>query len=211
MVRASTFAGVILAAGESSRMGRDKALLPWPPPRPGQAAPAETLLTAAIRLLNSVCDFVTVVVGKNHAALAPMIYAEGASLVCNPDPARGQFSSLQVGLCDVLDRGRDAAVVTLVDRPPVSPATLKTLHHAFTISGHEVWAVVPEFGGTHGHPYLVAKEMIEVFLRAPATSTARDVEHQYQQHIRYVPVDDPQVAMNINTPEDYEALLARPL
>lgn len=211
MVRASSFAGVILSAGESSRMGREKALLPWPPPRAGQAASAETLLTANIHLLNSVCDFVDVVVGKNRVVLAPTIYAEGASLVCNPDPARGQFSSLQTGLRDVLDRGRDAAVVTLVDRPPVSPATLKSLHHAFTISGHEVWAVVPDFDGTHGHPYLIAKEMIEAFLRAPATSTARDVEHEYQQHIRYVPVDDPPVAMNINTPEDYEALLTRPL
>jgi molybdenum cofactor cytidylyltransferase len=210
MVRASSFAGVILAAGESSRMGREKALLPWPPSRPGQAAHPETLLTAGIRLLNSVCDFVTVVVGKNRAALAPAIYAVGASLVCNPDPSRGQFSSLQVGLCDVLDRGRDAAVVTLVDRPPVSPATLKILHHAFTTSGHQVWAVVPAFGDTHGHPYLAAKEMIEVFLRAPATSTARDIEHQYQEHIQYLPVDDPLTTMNINTPEDYEAL-TRPL
>jgi molybdenum cofactor cytidylyltransferase len=209
MVRASSFAGVILSAGESSRMGREKALLPWPPSRPGQTIPAETLLTAGIRLLNSVCDFVTVVVGKNCATLAPVIYSAGASLVSNPDPSRGQFSSLQVGLCDVLDRGRDAAAITLVDRPPVSLSTLKTLHHAFTISGHEVWAVVPDFGGTHGHPYLVAKELIEVFLRAAATSSARDVEHQYQQHIRYVPVDDPHVAMNINTPQEYEALLTR--
>jgi molybdenum cofactor cytidylyltransferase len=211
MVRASSFAGVILAAGESSRMGRDKALLPWPPLRAGQAAPTETLLSANIRLLNSICDFVVVVAGKNEAALAPTIYSEGASLVCNEDPDRGQFSSLQTGLCDVLDRGRDAAVVTLVDRPPVNPATLNILHHAFTISGHEVWAVVPEFGGTHGHPYLVAKEMIEVFLRAPATSTAREVEHEYQEHIHYVPVSDPLVAVNINTPEDYEALLTRPV
>jgi molybdenum cofactor cytidylyltransferase len=211
MVRASSFAGVILAAGESSRMGRDKALLPWPPPRAGQAAPAETLLTAGISLLNSVCDFVMVVVGKNEKALAPTIYGQAAFLVSNPDPARGQFSSLQVGLREVLDRGRDAAVVTLVDRPPISPATLQILHHDFAISDHAVWAVVPEFGGTHGHPYLVAKEMIEVFLRAPATSTAREVEHEYQAHIRYLPVDDPLVAMNINTPEDYEALLARPL
>lgn len=211
MVRASSFAGVILAAGESSRMGREKALLPWPPARAGQAAGGETLLSAGIHLLNSVCDFVTVVVGKNRAALAPTIYGEGASLVSNPDPARGQFSSMQVGLCDVLDRGRDAAVVTLVDRPPVSPATLKILHCAFTISSHEVWAVVPEFKGSHGHPFLAAKEMIEVFLRAPATSTAREIEHKYQAHIRYVPVDDPLVAMNINTPEDYEALLTRAL
>ncbi len=64
-------------------------------------------------------DVVLVVVGKNEAALAPIVYANGASLVVNPDPERGQFSSLRVGLQEVLNRGRDAAMVTLVDRPPV--------------------------------------------------------------------------------------------
>jgi molybdenum cofactor cytidylyltransferase len=206
MVRASSFAGVILAAGESSRMGRDKALLPWPPLSQGRAVSTETFLSAAIRTLNSACDFVTVVVGKNKTALAPVIYAEGASLVVNPDPTRGQFSSLQVGLQDVLDRGRDAAMITLVDRPPVRPATLQTLRGAFEQADLQTWVVVPEFSGKHGHPYLVGREMISAFLNVPATSTAREVEHAHREHIQYVLVDDPFVSMNINTPEDYAAL-----
>ncbi len=49
----------------------------------------------------------------------------------NPDPGRGQFSSLQIGLHEVLNHGRDAAMVTLVDRPPVSPATIQILRDAF--------------------------------------------------------------------------------
>ncbi len=150
-----------------------------------------------------------VVVGKNEEALAPIIYAQGASLVVNPDPDRGQFSSLQVGLHEVLDHGRDAAMVTLVDRPPIGAATIQTLRDAFGISDQNVWAVIPEFSGKHGHPYLVGREMIEEFLRVPATSTARDVEHAHQDHIQYVKVDDPLVASNINTPEDYAGLLAR--
>jgi len=52
--------------------------------------------------------------------------------------------------------------------------------------------------------------MIEAFLRAPATSTARDVERQHQEHIQYVPVEDPWIAANINTPEDYAALQTGP-
>ncbi len=206
MVRASSFAGVILAAGESSRMGRDKALLPWPPSSQGQAVSAGTFLSAAIRALNSACDFVVVVVGKNQAALAPGIYAQGAALIVNPDPARGQFSSLQVGLQDVLDRGRDAAMVTLVDRPPARPATLETLRRAFATADLQIWAVVPEFSGRHGHPYLVGREMITAFLSVPSHATAREVEHAHQERIQYVPVDDRFVAMNINTPEDYAAL-----
>src|SRR5437899_2370743 len=164
MTRASNFAGLILAAGDSSRMGRDKALLPCPPA--GASAPShETFLSAAIRSLSQATEFVLVVVGKNEAALAPIIYAHGASLVVNLEPSRGQFSSLQVGLHEVLNHGRDAAMVTLVDRPPVSPATIQTLRDAFEAADQNIWAVVPEFSGKHGHPYLVGREMIEAFLR----------------------------------------------
>jgi molybdenum cofactor cytidylyltransferase len=208
MTRASSFAGVILAAGDSSRMGRDKALLPWPPAT-GQVPSSETFLSAAIRSLSLATEFVLVVVGNNEAALAPIVYADGASLVVNPDPNRGQFSSLQVGLHEVLNHGRDAAMVTLVDRPPVSTATIQTLRDAFEAADQNIWAVVPEFSGKHGHPYLVGREMMEAFLRVPSTSIARDIEHQNQQHIQYLPVDDPLVALNINTPEDYAGLLAR--
>jgi molybdenum cofactor cytidylyltransferase len=70
------------------------------------------------------------------------------------------------------------------------------------------WAVVPEYGGKHGHPFLIGRELIEAFLRAPATATAREVEHQNQQHVEYVPVTDPFVTMNVDTPEEYAALSA---
>jgi molybdenum cofactor cytidylyltransferase len=209
MTRAASFAGLILAAGDSSRMGRDKALLPWPPLAAGQAPSSDTFLSAAIRSLSLATEFVLVVVGKNEPALAPIIYVHGASLVVNPDPSRGQFSSLQVGLHEVLNHGRDAAMITLVDRPPASTATIQTLHDAFEAADQNIWAVVPEFSGKHGHPYLVGREMIEAFLRVPATSIARDIEHEHQEHMQYVRVDDRLVAMNINTPEDYAALLAR--
>jgi molybdenum cofactor cytidylyltransferase len=206
MIRASSFAGLILAAGESSRMGRDKALLPLPPLAAGQSVSRATFLSGAIDSLSSSTEFVLVVVGNNEAALAPVIYACGASLVVNPDPSRGQFSSLQVGLQEVLNHGRDAAIVTLVDRPPVSPATTQALRDCFAAADQNTWAVVPEFSGKHGHPILVGREMIEAFLQAPATSTTRDVEHKQKAHIQYFPVDDPLVALNINTPEEYAGL-----
>src|ERR1700734_3096009 len=167
MSRAPSFAGVILAAGESSRMGADKALLPWPPALAGQPPTKNTFLSATIRSLSLSTDFIIVVAGKNEAAIAPVAYAEGASIVVNPDPNRGQFSSLQVGLHEVLNRGRDAAMVTLVDRPPVSATTIQTLRDAFEAADQHIWAVVPEFSGKHGHPYLVGREMMEAFLRVP--------------------------------------------
>jgi molybdenum cofactor cytidylyltransferase len=208
MSHAASFAGVILAAGESSRMGTDKALLPWPPAPAGKPA-SETFLSAAIDSLSLASDFVLLVVGKNEAELAPIAYAKGASIVTNPNPERGQFSSLQVGLRDVLNRGRDTAMVTLVDRPPASAATIQTLREAYESADRRIWAVVPQVGGKHGHPFIAGREMIEAFLQAPATSTARDVEHAHLDHILYVEVSDPLVAANINTPEDYAALPGR--
>jgi molybdenum cofactor cytidylyltransferase len=206
MGRSPSFCGVILAAGNSSRMGRDKALLPWPPSAAGST---DTFLSAAIRLFYPYVDVVLVVAGKNEAALAPIVYANGASLVVNPEPERGQFSSLQVGLQEVLSRGRDAAMVTLVDRPPVKTDTIETLAAAFErapTNTHRKWAVIPEYQGSHGHPILVARELMEAFLKAPETSNAREVEHQHQNEIEYLPVDDPLVAANVDTPEQYAAL-----
>lgn len=189
-------------------MGTDKALLSWPPPAAGQTPSGHTFLAAAIHSFSLSTDFIVVVAGKNEAALAPIAYANGASIVINPDPSRGQFSSLQAGLRELLNRGRDAAIVTLVDRPPASTATVQSLREVFEGAGNDIWAVIPEFSGKHGHPFLVGREMIEAFLHAPPTSTARDIEHQHQDRIRYVAVDDPNVTLNINTPEDYANLSA---
>ena len=197
-----SFCGVILAAGESSRMGRDKALLAWPP-----RAARGTFLSAAIELLQARSEMVIVVAGKNAEALRPIVDAAAGYMVVNRHPERGQFSSLQVGLQEVLNHGRDAAIVALVDRPPAQERTLALLCEAFSQAYESgKWAVVPEHGERHGHPILIGREMIEAFLRAPAESTARDVEHSLEARILYVPVDDPNVVANINTPEDYEQL-----
>jgi molybdenum cofactor cytidylyltransferase len=209
MARSPSFAGVILAAGESSRMGTDKALLPWPPSLTGQSSMKNTFLSAAISSFSLSTDFVVVVAGRNQAAIAPVAYANAASIVVNPDPDCGQFSSLQIGLQEVLNHGRDAAMITLVDRPPVSRATIQLLRDAFESAPQNIWAIVPEFSGKHGHPYLVGRELIELFLQSPPTASARAIEHQHQDHIQYVAVDDPCVALNVNTPDDYAALTAK--
>ncbi|MEP6643365.1 MAG: nucleotidyltransferase family protein [Acidobacteriaceae bacterium] len=207
MSRAPSHCGVILAAGESRRMGQNKAFLPWPPEESPATPPKHTFLSAAIHALNGVNDMVIVVAGNNESELMPVVYACGGRLVRNPSPERGQFSSLQVGLREVLNHGRSAAMITLVDRPPPRIDTLQLLVTAFERSSHAGnWAVVPEYQGKHGHPFMVGREMIEAFLRAPATSIARELEHANQQHIEYVAVDDPFVATNVDTPEDYEAL-----
>lgn len=184
-------------------MGTDKALLPWPP---AGSPTGQTFLSAAIQSLDAFSEMVIVVAGKNEENIASTVYVNGASVVRNPAPERGQFTSLQVGLSEVLNRGRDAALVTLVDRPPVSPETLRLICAAFLARAHETWAVVPEYARKHGHPFVIGREMIEAFLRASPDANAREIEHQNQQHIQYLPVQDPAVTLNVDTPQDYSAL-----
>jgi molybdenum cofactor cytidylyltransferase len=198
MGRSPSFAGVILAAGDSTRMGQDKALLPW---RGG------TFLSTAINVLKPVTELVIVVAGKNTNSLLPTIYQTGAFITENHHTERGQFSSLQIGLQEVLNRGRDTAIVALVDRPAPQLKTVQAIKGHFLESlQNGAWAVVPEFEGKHGHPFIAGREMIERFLRAPQESTARDVEHAAQQHISYLKVNDPLVVANVDTPEQYQEL-----
>ncbi len=188
-------------------MGRDKALLPWPPQIRVESW-RDTFLGAAIERLQPVCELVIVVAGANSEALVPLVCSSGANvLVVNPDPQRGQFSSLRIGLQEVLSQGGDAAFVALVDRPPASENTYESLRRRFLGRNDDCFAVVPEYSGKHGHPIVVGKEMIEAMLRAPAESTAREVMHAHQERIAYITVNDPFITMNINTAEDYERLL----
>lgn len=179
-------------------MGRDKALLPWQ---------GSTFLAGAIDLLAPQTEMVIVVGGKNAAQLEPLVYGASAYLVVNREPERGQFSSLRLGLQEVMNHGRDAAIVALVDRPPASPATVAQLKDRFLErAAEDIWAVIPRYGERNGHPLVVGREMINAFLSASPTATARDVEHAHLQHIEYVAVDDPLVVWNVDTPEDYQRI-----
>jgi molybdenum cofactor cytidylyltransferase len=194
-----SYCGVVLAAGASSRMGRDKALLPWP-----AGSTTGTFLSGAIDVLAPTTEMVIVVAGANEPSLRAIVYARAGYLVVNPDPERGQFSSLRVGLQAVLDRGHDGAVVMLVDRPPVARSTIEYLQAALATSSEEdVWAVIPTFGGQHGHPMVMGRDMIEAFLRAPTEATAKEVRAERIDRVRYIEVNDENVVRNVNTPEEY--------
>jgi molybdenum cofactor cytidylyltransferase len=201
-------AGLVLAAGDSTRMGIDKAMLPWPPSPPGATdSPRHTLLSAALLAFEPLTHINVVVAGRNADAISITVGACGAYLVRNPAPENGQFSSLQTGLRDLLDRGCNAAIITPVDCPPLSPASLERLHHAFLgalTAGF--WAVAPEHDGKHGHPLLASRDLIDAFLNAPITGNAREILHAHASRVVYVPVPEPLAKAGLNTPQDYAAV-----
>lgn len=184
-------------------MGRDKALLPWPP----GSTSGETLLSASIEALKPFTECILVVAGRNMEALIPPALAHGASIVQNIAPERGQFSSLQIGLREAIVRGFDAAMITLVDSPPLSAASMHKLSTAFDQAlARGLWGVAPERDGKRGHPLFAGRALIDAFVAAPVTSNAREVKRQYAQLIESIPVSDALLTIDVNTPEQYAAL-----
>jgi molybdenum cofactor cytidylyltransferase len=202
--------GVILAAGASSRMGRDKALLTWPA---NESSPAQsdnsTLLATHIAALKPFARAIVVVAGQNADRLAPIVSAYGAVSAINPAPERGQFSSLQIGLGKAIDLGCDSAMITPVDCAPLDQETLALLRAKFDEAlARGKWAVAPHSNGRNGHPLFVSRELVDAFLEAPPTSNAREVKRVHYRRFVPVPVTIPNLVADINTPADYAAIIA---
>jgi molybdenum cofactor cytidylyltransferase len=187
-----SIAGLILAAGESRRMGFPKALL---------QLDGETFLDRLIAALSPHCAPVIVVLGHRaaevHAGVRP---GAQALFVVNERYAAGQFSSLQCGLRAV-PRDSEGVLFTLVDHPLVSPATIEEL-----LTDRAAAIAIPRYQERRGHPVYVSAALVSEFLSAPETSRARDVIGRHENAIRYVEVHDPGVIADIDTPEAYRRL-----
>jgi molybdenum cofactor cytidylyltransferase len=188
-----SYAGIILAAGESSRMGSPKALL---------ELHGETFLDRLIRCLAPYCSPILVVLGHEPEIVrAGMRLGDKAVFVLNTDYQRGQFSSLQCGLRAV-PATAEGVVFTPVDHPNIESSTVEKL-----IDAHAVIAI-PQYLGRHGHPVLCSAALIPEFLALPPESQAPVVMHRHQEQIQYIDVADPGILDDIDDPETYRRLLA---
>jgi molybdenum cofactor cytidylyltransferase len=185
-------AAIILAAGESRRMGRPKALLPY---RGG------TFVSILAGKLNETCASVLVVFGYQAQDLMP--YAPASVIaVENPDYRYGMLTSLQAGL-RALPQLPERVLFTLVDHPAVGTSTLRALLES------EAALVIPRYAGKRGHPVIMSREIATEILAEPVTSKLNRVIDRHAAEIHYLDTDDPGIRDDIDDPQLYEELLAR--
>jgi len=131
--------------------------------------------------------------------------ARRAEVVVNPDPDRGPFSSLQVGLAAVSASAAVPVFVLPVDVPAASAGVWQALEEAL---GPDDDAAIPVFEGRGGHPVLLAPPFIARLCgQDPASPEARLDVALRSANARLVPTGDPRVRMNLNAPEDWGKLV----
>ena len=195
-------AGVILAAGASSRMGgHPKALLEYR---------GETFVGRLVRVLSEVCDPVIVVLGYHADRIRPAIEAlrenSRARIAINPAPERGQLSSLQTGLALVPEQAEGFMFVP-VDCPAAEADTVKRVAAAFAARDPKTQIVVPQYRGKHGHPVCASRAIAAEMLALPPTAQARDVVHAHVADTLYVDVGDPGILADVDDPERYRRMV----
>jgi molybdenum cofactor cytidylyltransferase len=196
---------IVLAAGESARMGRPKPNLPVGPVPVMKSEKRETFLTRIVRTLGDAgIDDVVVVLGHEMAAVLASFAESGlaARFVENANYKSGQLSSLVAGL-RVVDRpGVVATLVTLVDAPFVSPATVRAVIERYRQTHAPI--VRPTRGARHGHPLLVDRTLFDRLRHADPAEGAKAIVRAYATPAGDVEVDDEGAFDDIDTPEEYE-------
>jgi len=199
-MRRPNLAALILAAGQSKRMGQPKMLLPW-----GESTVLQTVI-AAFRAAD--VDEIVVVTGALHDSITALV-RDTAHTVFNPEYTSGEMlSSIQCGLCHLLAEvpKAEGVLLGLGDQPQVQARSVEAVCAAFRQSGANL--VVPSFQKRRGHPWLVARPLWEALLALEPSQTPRDFLNAHADQIQYVDVDTPTILADLDTPEDY--LKSRP-
>jgi molybdenum cofactor cytidylyltransferase len=186
-------AGLVLAAGASSRMGQPKALLPLPDGTP--------LAVHQARLLRDggAAD-VVVVCGCDADRITPVFRNEEVRVVVNEDWAAGRLGSLQTGLC-ALPGDANGVLIMPVDTVGVKVDTLRTLLEAADSLSHQ--ALRPVFEGEPGRLLWLHRERIPDLL-AQTTREAFRLDAWIKPHETTLPSKDPAILHNLNTPEAWQ-------
>ena len=196
MSQGPAVAAAVLTAGRSSRMGRPKALLPI-----GEATFLERVVSGADR---AGLDPVRIVVGAHREEIDAALPSLRTRFVLNEDVDGGQLHSLRLAL-GTLPEACEACVMMLVDHPFVKDATVRLLVEAFDRTRAPM--VVPRYRDRRGHPVLFGRELFGPLCGGPLDGGARRVVRERGVRPVEVPVEDPGVLLDVDTPAEYEEAL----
>jgi CTP:molybdopterin cytidylyltransferase MocA len=190
--------GIILAAGESRRMGRLKALLPF-----GEKTVIEQVIQS---LLHAELAAVTVVLGHRAADIAAVIQPWPVQMLYNPNYQHGMTTSVQVALRDIMPIP-DAYLLALVDQPHIAP---ELIHQLLTACAHTAKGVViPTYHGKRGHPIILAARYRQDILALGPDQGLHLVTRGHPDDTLEIPADTDDILRDMDYQADYEAELQR--
>lgn len=199
---------IILAAGESRRMGQPKALLPFPEnfssAHSQRAKTPKTFLEHLIEVTRHPrADILRVVVGAHATEIRAQAKLDADELVVNEEWRRGQLSSLQAAIRSLPAGETEGMLVCLVDHPLISAQVVSLLIETFERDTNKI--VIPTYRGKRGHPVIFPSalyaELLGVREDAPENIGARAVVHAHATDVVEVSVDEEGVIINLNDPE----------
>jgi molybdenum cofactor cytidylyltransferase len=193
---------IVLAAGRSRRMGRDKALLDFL---------GEPALGRMVRVLRDAkLDRIVVVTGEVRSALRHLVNLEGVTTAINPDPDSSQTRSIRIGLANTPPATR-AFLLCPVDVPLFEVRDVRALIDAFAAlpPGAAQKIVVPGDGARRGHPALFAAELRDEFQALSDSDPAHLVIRKDPSRVLHLPSQNQELFLDLDEESDYRAALER--
>jgi molybdenum cofactor cytidylyltransferase len=187
-------AAVILAAGESRRMGEPKALVSF-----RGLTFVEHLLTAT-RLPR--IGVTRIVLGAHSEEIRAKLQVDPATIVVNPVWTRGQLSSIHAAIHNLASAATEGILICPVDHPLVSMRLVAELVREFDSSGKAI--VLPTYRGKRGHPVIFRASLYNELLAAAPAIGAREVVWAHAEDINEVATDEEGAILNLNDPESLQ-------
>lgn len=191
---------VVLSAGESSRMGRPKALLP---------IDGQTFIEKIVAALKQTkVGKIIVILGHNARELQSKISHLPVEILINTDYKLGQLSSLQLAVRNLQpDLECDGMLVHLVDHPYLAPALVEEMIGRFYETKKRI--IVPKFHGKRGHPVIFSNALFDEILSAPMEEGAKAVVNAHRAETLEIETEEEGIAVDIDTPELYQQHVRR--
>src|SRR5213594_2988507 len=191
---------VVLAAGESRRMGFPKALLPLG---------SGTFLTRILDTLQqSALPEPIVVLGAHAAHIQRLLAQRSVHILLNPDVSLGQISSIKLAF-ENLPAECGGCLIWPVDHPLISRELVTDLINLFLESKAPL--VLPSHKGRRGHPAIVGRTLFQEVLEAQEEGGMKVVVQRHQDAIALLPTDEAATVLDVDTPDDYRNLTGEPL